>query len=57
MTIGTTEVFPDGNEYKLVSIKNYTKGKLIGLHELWHRKVKKTNMWTNNPSFLVKVED
>ena len=40
-----------------MSVKNYTKGKLIGLHECYHRRIKKTNKWTNNPSFLVKINE
>ena len=55
MNMGTIETFPDGNEYKLMNIKCFTKGKLIGLYEVWHRKIKKTGQWTISPSFLVKI--
>ena len=55
MNIGTIETFPDGNEYKLMNIKRFTKGKLVGIYEFWHRKVKSKNKWTISPSFLVKI--
>lgn len=57
MNIGTIETFPDGNEYKLMNIKRFTKGKLIGFYELWHRRIKKTGQWTKNPSFLMEVNN
>ena len=57
MNIGTIEIFPDGNEYKLMNIKRFTKGKLVGLYELWHRRILKTGQWTKSPSFLVKYEE
>ena len=57
MNIGTIETFPDGNEYKLMNIKRFTKGKLIGFYELWHRKVKTSGQWTISPSFLVEIGD
>ena len=57
MNIEIIETFPDGNEYKLMNIKRFNKGKLVGFYELWHRRIQKTGQWTISPSFLVEVDN